>query len=174
MTDGTCHWPAGDDRLPDDDEPTVMGMDERGTWLQLAATLVTATAYLVVVVPRVLSRPVAEVSWVQPMLWAIGGSIAAVILGAILAGIGGALVLTLRGRDVDSELHSDRRDRDIERYARRRTYWLLGLAAGGALILAMLDADTFWIGNFVYLTVAVESVLQSTIKIRAYRRGFTL
>jgi hypothetical protein len=160
-------------RLPYDDEPTVMGMDERATWMQLFATAATTGVYLGVVVPRALSEPIADISWVVPMLWAIGISMVAVILGSIAAGIGGAMVLTMRGRDVDSELKSDRRDKEIELYARRRTYWMLVLTVVGALVLAMLDAETFWIGNFVFLAATLESITQTVVKLRAYRRGFT-
>lgn len=160
-------------RLPYDDEPTVMGMDERATWMQFFATVATTAVYLSVVVPRALSEPIADVSWVVPMLWALGVSITLVILGSIAAGIGGAMVLTIKGRDVDSELRSDRRDKEIELYARRRTYWMLVLIVGGALVLAMLDLDTFWIGNFVYVAATLESVVQTIVKLRAYRRGFT-
>lgn len=159
-------------RLPNDDEPAVMGMDERATWMQLLATIATAAVYLGIVIPRVLSQPVEDVSWVVPLVWAIGISIVAVILGSIAAGIGGAVVLTIKGRDVDSELKSDRRDKEIELYARRRTYWMLVLIILGALVLAMVDAHTFWIGNFIYVAATLESIAQTVVKLRAYRRGF--
>lgn len=160
-------------RLPRDDEPVVMGMDERATWMQLLATVATAGVYLGIVIPRVFNQPVDEVSWVVPMLWAIGLSIVAVVLGSIAAGIGGAVALTIKGRDVDSELRTDRRDKEIEMYARRRTYWMLVLIILGALVLAMVDAHSFWIGNFVYVAATLESMAQTVVKLRAYRRGFT-
>lgn len=160
-------------RLPQDDESVVMGMDERATWMQLFATLATAGVYLGVVIPRVVSQPLDQVSWVTPMIWAIGISIVSVILGSIAAGIGGAMALTIKGRDVDSELRSDRRDKEIEQFARRRTYWMLVLTIVGALVLAMVDAHTFWIGNFVYVAATLESIAQAVVKLRAYRRGFT-
>jgi len=159
-------------RLPRDDEPTVMGMDERASWMALVAGAGTLIAYVVIVAPRVASNPIEDVEWVVPMLWCIGIMIATVIVGSILMGIGGAVGLTMRGRDVDSELGSDRRDKDIERYARLRTYWATSLLGAGVLVLAMLDVDTFWIGSFVFVAAALTTLMQSIIKIRAYRRGF--
>lgn len=159
-------------RLPRDDEPTVMGMDERASWMTLIASAGTLVAYAAVVAPRVASQPIEDVEWVVPMLWCIGIMIATVILGSILMGIGGAVGLTIRGRDVDSELASDRRDKDIERYSRLRTYWATSVLGAGALILAMLDVDTFWIGSFIFVIAALTTIMQAVIKIRAYRRGF--
>lgn len=167
------HSTSPQSRLPHDDEPTVMGMDERATWMQLLATVGTSAVYFGVIIPRAIAGPIDEISWVVPMLWAIGVSLVAVILGSIAAGIGGAVALTIKGRDVDSELRSDRRDKEIETYARRRTYWMLLVTVAGALVLAMLDVDTFWIGNFVYAVATLESIVQTIVKLRAYRRGFT-
>ena len=157
---------------PADDEPTVMGMDERSAWVQVFAFAITTGAYLAVVIPRVRNNPIDEVQWVVPMLWALGISILTVIVGSIIAGIGGAIGLTIRGLDVDSELASDSRDKDIARHARLRTYWA-GTALGmGALILAMLDVDTFWIGTYVYVVASVGAIAEAIVRIRAYRRGF--
>jgi len=157
---------------PADDEPTVMGMDERAAWVQIFAFAITTIAYLAVVTPRVANDPIDEVEWVVPMLWALGLSILSVIVGSIIAGIGGAIGLTMRGLDVDTELSSDSRDKDIARHARLRTYWATPVVALGALILAMLDVDTFWIGTFVFVISSIGAIADAVVRIRAYRRGF--
>ena len=157
---------------PADDEPTVMGMDERASWVQVFTFAATTGAYLAVVLPRARHEPIEDVQWVVPMLWTLGISILTVIIGSIIAGIGGAIGLTIRGLDVDSELASDSRDKAIARHARLRTYWA-GTAIGlGALILAMIDADTFWIGTYVYVMASIAAIAEAVVRIRAYRRGF--
>lgn len=157
---------------PADDEPTVMGMDERAAWVQIFAFAATTIAYLVVVIPRVATQPIDEVEWVVPLLWAMGLSILSVIVGSIIAGIGGAIGLTIRGLDPDAELASDKRDKDIARHARLRTYWATPVVALGALILAILDVDTFWIGSFIYVVTSIAAIADAVVRIRAYRRGF--
>jgi hypothetical protein len=41
-----------------------------------------------------------------------------------------------------------------------------------ALVLAMAEADHFWIANAVYLAFVLSALLGSAAKIVAYRRGF--
>lgn len=155
-----------------DDAPAVMNMDERAAWAQLIATGVTSLAYAAVVIPRVVSMPVAEVSWVPPMLISIGVSLVAIIVGPMASGIAGAAKLTMRGRDVNSELGKDSRDHEISAHARLRAYGLYTTLAAGGLGLAMIDADKFWIGNWIFLVASVASIVEASSKIRAYRRGF--
>jgi len=169
---GSEHKLPREPHRPADDEPTVMGMDERAAWVQIFAFAITTGAYLAVVIPRVLNDPIDEVEWVVPLLWAMGLSIVATILGSIFAGIGGAIHLTIRGLDPDSELASDSRDKAIARHARLRTYWATPVVALGALILAMLDVDTFWIGSFIYVVTSIGAIADAVVRIRAYRRGF--
>jgi hypothetical protein len=124
------------------------------------------------VTPQVWSKPIDEVDWVAPLLWALGISIVTVIIGSIIAGVGGAIGLTVRGRNVGSELGTDSRDKHIARHARLRTYWVSSVLAMGALILAMLDVDTFWIGTFVFVMATIGAIAEAVVRIRAYRRGF--
>jgi hypothetical protein len=157
---------------PADDEPTVMGMEERSAWIQIFVFAITTGAYLAVVIPRVRTQPIDEVEWVVPLLWCMGLSIVSVIVGSIIAGIGGAIGLTMRGLNPNSEFATDSRDKDISRHARRRTRWAATVIAVGVLVLAMIDADTFWIGSFVYVISTIAAISEAVVKIRAYRRGF--
>jgi len=171
MMSNQSEWPRESHR-PSDEEPTVMGMEERSAWVQVFAFAITTGAYLVVVLPEVSSKPIDDVDWVVPLLWALGISILTVIIGSIIAGVGGAIGLTKRGLNVDSELASDSRDKDIARHARLRTYWVMPVLAMGALILAMLDVDTFWIGTFIFVIATIGAIADAVVRIRAYRRGF--
>ena len=171
MMNSQAKWPREPHR-PSDDEPTVMGMEERSAWVQVFAFAITTGAYLVIVLPQVSSKPIDEVEWVAPLLWALGISILTVIIGSIIAGVGGAIGLTMRGLSADTELSSDSRDKDIARHARLRTYWVMPVLSMGALILAMLDVDTFWIGTFVFVVATIGAIADAVVRIRAYRRGF--
>lgn len=157
--------PADEDRAP-------MTMEERAIWVYVAMFLTTSIAYAVVVVPRALSQPIAEVSWEVPMLWAIGVSIVGTIVGSILAAIGSAIGLAARGRDPEIELGSDERDKAIERLGNRATSAVMAVALLVVLVLAMLDADAFWIGNAVFAGGCLGAGVEAVVKIRAYRRGF--
>lgn len=155
-----------------DHERVPMTMDERGVWVYLVAVVVTSGAYFVVMVPRALSQPIADISWVTPMLWALGASIVGTIAGSIVAAIGSAVTISARGDNPKIELASDERDKEIKRYGDRKTYGILGTSMFVTLVLAMTGADLFWIGNAVFLFGTIGALVETTVKIRAYRRGF--
>jgi uncharacterized membrane protein (DUF485 family) len=58
---------------------------EKRNWVALIVAVPTLLVYLALVVPQVLGKPMAEVSWVQPMTFAIVGFIVAYILGNVVA-----------------------------------------------------------------------------------------
>ncbi|WP_084106476.1 hypothetical protein [Demequina sp. NBRC 110056] len=159
-------------RAAEDDERSPMTMDERAVWVSLVVFVITTGAYLAVVVPRALSQPVDEVSWVTPMLWAIGISVVGTIVGSIVAAIGSAVGLAARGRDPELELGSDERDKEINRLGSRASYGVVSAGMLAVLVLAMIDADTFWIGNAAFLFGFLGTVTDCVVKLRAYRRGF--
>ena len=156
---------SDDDRLP-------MTTDERTVWVYLFTVLVTSSAYFAVILGRLRDTPADEVSWVAPMLWAIGLSIVGTILGTIIATIAATIGQGVRGKSTDIDHGSDERDRDIKRHGSRKTQWIISVGLGGGLVLAMIDADTFWIGNFLFLIGTLGAIVETTVKIRAYRRGF--
>ncbi|NTV40207.1 MAG: hypothetical protein HGA51_09700 [Demequinaceae bacterium] len=158
-------------RVPGDDDPVVMTAEERSVWVYLAVVVITSTAYFVVVIPRALSQPIAEVSWITPMLWALGLSIGGTIIGSIVGAIGGAIGLAIRGIDPKGQLEGDMRDKDIKRLGDRRGAVISGGAMFGVLVLAMIGADLFWIGNLVFLAGTIGALVETITKITAYRRG---
>jgi len=159
-------------RQPDDDDPVIMTVDQRSVWAYLTVVLITSTAYFVVVIPRALSQPIEDVSWIAPMLWAIGASIVGTIVGSIFGSIGGAIGLAIRGIEPKGQLEGDLRDKDIKRLGDRRGALISGGAMFGVLVLAMIGADAFWIGNLVFLAGTVGALVEGVTKILAYRRGF--
>lgn len=138
-----------------------MTHEQRGVWITTIAAVVTYTIYLAVVLPQLLSRPVADIDYVPILLWTIGGSIVAAILVSIVVG------MFARRHE-----QGDRRDKEIERYGEYHGRGLLMFIALGALVLAILAVDTFWIANLLYLGFVAASILAGIIKLVSYHRGF--
>ena len=154
------------------DERVPMTREERGGWVYLVAVVLTSGAYLVVMIPRAVSQPIDEISWVVPMLWTLGASVVGTIVGSIVAAVGSAVSISARGDNPRAELASDERDKDIKRYADRKTTGILRASMFATLVLAMIGADLFWIGNAVFVFGTARAIVETTVKIRAYRRGF--
>jgi hypothetical protein len=141
-----------------------MSYEERGAWIYLVTCAAAYVVYLAVVIPRLTTAPAADVLYVAVLLWTTGGSIAASILGRMLAGPGtsgpGA---SGRRRDV--------RDLEIYRFGEYTARWFAVAGAGAALIMAMAKWDYFWIANVIYLGFVLWAVAGSGVKLAAYRRG---
>jgi hypothetical protein len=158
--------------VPGDDDTVSMTMDERTVWIYLVTVVVTSGTYLAVITARLLGQPVAQISWVGPMLWTLGLSILGTVLGTIGAALPGAIGSGRRRRSGCAEPVSDVRDQEIAGFGARASVGVLGAGLGAALLLAMLDLDTFWIGNLLFLVGVVGAIVETSIKIRLYRRGF--
>jgi hypothetical protein len=158
--------PAGDD------DPIVMTAEERAVWVYLGVVILTSGAYLAVVIPRAISQPIEDVSWVAPMLWALGFSILGTIVGSIVGSVSGAVGLAIRGISPAGQLEGDQRDKDIKAMGDRRAAWAASASMLVVLVLAMIGADPFWIGNTVFVAGTVGALLETITKIVAYRRGF--
>lgn len=159
-------------RLPDDDEPLVMTAEERSVWGYLVGSSVATVVYAAVVIPRALTQPIEEVSWIVPMLWAIGASVVFTIVGTILSAIGSAVRLAARGRNPEFELESDVRDKEISSLGNRASATVVGFGIASALVVTMLGLDHFWIGNLLYAAGFLGALAETITKIRLYRRGF--
>jgi len=138
---------------------------ERNTWATLIASVVSTTVYVVIILGRMATTPIAEIDWVTPLLWTLGVSIVGAIVLSIVLGI----VSGMRDRDEDGR--TDQRDRDISRLGDRVGQALLIAGALGALVLCMFEADWFWIGNAIFFGFALSAVLGSIVRVVAYRRG---
>jgi hypothetical protein len=168
-----------DPRLPDDDEPVPMTMSERTVWAYLVTVIVTSGVYLTLMLTRLAGGPVGQIAWVGPMLWTIGASVVGTVVLTVAGTIAGTITsgrLGLRGRApvpvVEIDTVSDARDKDIDLIGDRALVGVLGAGFVGALALAMLDADTFWIGNLLFVVGTIGAIVETTTKIRLYRRGF--
>lgn len=158
-------------RDPADDERVPMTAEERTTWSYLVAVASSTTVYLAVVVPRALDRPIAEVSWAVPLAWTIGASVLATVLGTIVAFGAGAAGALRRGFDVHAELRTDQRDREISAVGTRRGLTVTAAGLAPVLVLAMVGAEHFWIGNAAFAAGVAGALVETVTKLRVYRRG---
>jgi hypothetical protein len=139
-----------------------MAFLEKSNWVTLVVSVPTLLVYLAVVVPQVLAQPIAEVAWVQPMIFTIVGFVVANVLGNV---VGGA---TNPGEDDKN----DERDREIDHFGERVGNWLIIAGSIAALVLAMARADHFWIANAIFLGGLTGALLSSVTKIAAYHGPF--
>jgi hypothetical protein len=139
-----------------------MSFEEKGVWVTTGIFISSFVIYVVIILNRAADVPVTEVAYVRTMIWMVGISIAASILGMIGVGISAP-------EDADKK---DERDKSINRYGERINGSVLGFLMILPLGLAMAEADHFWIANAMYLAGVVSALVGATAKILAYRRGF--
>jgi hypothetical protein len=141
---------------------TVMAFLEKSNWVVLVVAVPTLLVYAAAIGPQVLSQPIADVSWVEPMLVTIVGFVVANVVGNVVAAV------TNPG-DADK---NDERDREIDHLGERVGNWLMIAGAIAALVLAMTRADHFWIANAIFLGGIAGALLSAVIKIAAYHGSF--
>ena len=139
-----------------------MAFLEKSNWVALIVAVPTLLVYVALVVPQVLGKPIAEVSWVQPMIFTIVGFIVANILGNVVAAASNP-------GEADKK---DQRDTEIDHFGERVGNWLIIAGSCAALVLAMTRADHFWIANAIYFGGLAGALLSSVTKIAAYHGPF--
>ena len=139
-----------------------MAFLEKSNWVVVVVAVPTLLVYVALVLPQVLSKPIAEVSWVQPMVFTILGFVVANILGNVLAAASNP-------READK---NDQRDREIDQFGERVGNWLIIAGSIAALVLAMTRADHFWIANAIFAGGLTGALLSSVTKIAAYHGPF--
>jgi drug/metabolite transporter (DMT)-like permease len=146
-----------------------MSYEERGQWVYLVVIVAAFGAYVGLVLSRAGGTPLAEVDYVPIMLWTIGLAIAASIIGRI-----GVEVIGRIGEEASGQpegLTADVRDRDIDRFGEYVGGIVLGVGMVAPFVLAMVEADHFWIANAMYLVFALAAMVGTAVKLIAYRRG---
>jgi NADH:ubiquinone oxidoreductase subunit 6 (subunit J) len=139
-----------------------MAFLEKSNWVVLVVGVPTLLVYAAMVVPQVLGKPIAEVPWVQPMLFAIVGFVVANVLGNVVAAASNP-------GEADK---NDERDREIDHVGERVGNSLIIAGSITALVLAMTGADHFWIANAIFLGGIAGALLSSVTKIAAYHGPF--
>jgi hypothetical protein len=138
-----------------------MSYEEKNAWVFGGVAVVAYVAYVAVILTRAAGAPLAEVSYAWTMIATIGA--------AIIANIVIMVFLSAATRDRGQK---DERDREIGWRGDHIGQAFVVIGAVGALAMAMLEVDYFWIANCIYLFFVLSAVVSSTAKIVAYRRGF--
>ena len=135
---------------------------EKSNWVVLVVAVPTLLVYVALVVPQVLGRPMAEVAWVEPMLFAIVGFIVANVLGNVVAAASNPA-------EADKK---DQRDREIDRFGERVGNWLVIAGSIAALVLAMSRRTTSGSPTRSSWGASREPLLSSVTRIAAYHGPF--
>lgn len=140
------------------------GPEERSAWIQLVVAVIGYPVYLGLLFSRTEGdQPLTAADFAGPMLWTIGGSVVvSMILHALFR------VYT----DADDNTR-DERDRQISRWADHTGQAFVVIGALGGLVLAMMEAEPFWIANVIFLCFFLSALLGSIAKLVAYRTGFS-
>lgn len=133
---------------------------EKNTWAYGAIAVLGYGIYLAVVLTRADGGPLTDVAYAGPLLVTVGA--------AVLCGIVTGIVLGMTSRD---RAVSDEREQAIERMGEHVGQSFLVLGGVGALVLALLEADHFWIANVLYLGFVLSAVVASVARLVALRRG---
>ncbi|WP_258069709.1 hypothetical protein [Arthrobacter sp. SX1312] len=141
----------------------ALSAQEKNAWILGMVAVLGYAVYLRLLLGSgfgaLTERPYAPI-----MLWTIVGGIVAGIVINILVGIVSGMFRRDAGR-------VDQRDRQIARFGDQVGQSFVILGAVSALLLAMLEADSFWIANVIYLGFVLSAVLGSITKVVGYRRG---
>ena len=138
-----------------------MSFEEKYTWVLGVLAAATYGVYLAIVIPRLSAAPISDVPYIDAMLWTIGGSIVASIVITIILGI-------FSPRTAGKK---DARDREISRHGEYVGQGFVIAGAVGAMILAWLEVDWFWIANVIYLAFTLSAILGFITKVVGYRAG---
>jgi L-cystine uptake protein TcyP (sodium:dicarboxylate symporter family) len=146
-------------------------IDQKSIGVQLVVMPLVCIAYFAVVLTRLADASVEEISWVVPMIWAMGAIIVGIIVGTIATAIGTYVRAEARGEEAVLE-SGDIRDKEIERLGDRKTQTFTSLGSLAVIVLAMTRVDHFWIASAVFLAGTIGAIYGNVVKLRAYRRGF--
>jgi hypothetical protein len=139
-----------------------MAFLEKSNWVVLVVAVVTLVTYGGTIVGQVLGKPVAEIDWVQPMIYSIVAFVALNVVGNVIAA-------ATNPKEADKH---DQRDKEIDRFGERVGNYLIIAGALVALALTMVAADRFWIGNAIYFAGILAAMCSSVTKIAAYHGPF--
>jgi uncharacterized membrane-anchored protein YitT (DUF2179 family) len=139
-----------------------MAFLEKSQWVVVVVAVATLATYGTWTLTQALSKPVTEIDWVQPMIYSIVAFIVANIVGNIVAAASNP-------KEADKK---DQRDKEIDHFGERVGNSVLIAGSCVALVLAMVAADRFWIGNTIYFAGILGAVGASVTKIVAYHGPF--
>lgn len=137
---------------------------ERSAWISLVLAVVGYPVYLLLLHQGSPGLPLPEKAFAWPMIWTIIGS---VVLSMVLH----AIFRVYTDREAAKP---DERDTAIARMGERVGSSFLVIGALGALVLAMLDAEAFWIANAIFLGFFLSAIVSGVARVICYRGDFDL
>lgn len=148
-----------------------MSFATKQTWVLLISILASTAYYLDHLLHRPPGQALVDTPYMWPLIWAVVATVVMCIVGSIVLAIATAVPQGESGcRDEDFE--PDERDKDIDRRGEVVGYMVFSIGALNALVLAIREADHFWIGNTIFLSGALASVVSCVVKLVLDRRGF--
>jgi hypothetical protein len=139
-----------------------VAFQEKRAWVMALVSVGAYAAYLIAVLGGRPAGELAETPYVAALVWTV---VAAVVANVLLQ-----MPLAMAApRDAGTK---DERDREINRFGEYVGQSFVVLGGVAALLLAMVEADQFWIANAIYLAFVLSALLSSAAKIAAYRWGF--
>jgi hypothetical protein len=139
-----------------------VSFEEKNAWTYGLIAIVIPTVYFTIVLGRAATTPVAEIDYQWLLLGAIGAAIVASIVLAIIT----AMVFHTHDQQ------RDQRDNAIGRRGDMVGFYVMSIAALGPLVLALVNAEQFWIANSLYACFTLAALVSTVVKLVAYRRGF--
>jgi hypothetical protein len=139
-----------------------MAFAEKRAWIMLVVSALAYATYVVVILRRAGGAPLADVPYQSTLVGTVVASIVLAIVANIVVGI-----LTPKGEE-----KPDQRDREIYRASEYIGQSFVVIGGMAALILALVEAPSFWIANAVFLCFTLSALTSSIAKIVAYRKGF--
>lgn len=138
-----------------------MSFQEKSTFLMTLALTLVYGVYFAVIWRWHGAAPVDEIVY-QPLM------IAAVVPLIILATVGHIIIAVLNPGEAGSE---DERDRQIALHGERVGGGMLGVAVFSGIVLAMLDAASFYVAHALMLGWVLAEIVERLTRIVLYRRG---
>lgn len=132
-----------------------MSFDEKNAWVFLTTAVLGYAVYLV------LLAALGAEQYGPILVWTVAGAIVANILARI----------ALSAARPSESRERDQRDREVKAFGDRVGQAFVVLGAVAALLLALVEADWFWIANAVYLGFVLSAVIGSVASLVAYRKG---
>ena len=139
-----------------------MALEEKNAWFMGVIAILAYGVYVVLILGAAGSDPVHTVDYIPALIATIG----AAILANVILNIAVSIVSPRSARKKDG------RDREIYRFGESGGQAFVIAGALGALILAMLQVEHFWIANEIYLAFVVSALFGTMTRLGLYRRGF--
>lgn len=148
-----------------------MSYEEKSTWTTGLVQLVTGVWYVVTILGKASTTPVAEIEYLGELVTLVVAVVVATVAVTIAVAVFSASRAALVGDSVDID-RTDERDKTIGRYAGNIGGIVLGVAMVPALGLAVFEFDHFWIAHAILASFFASEMVTTGLKIAAYRRGF--